>query len=101
LITLAPPMFIQLFGGLALAVIGVFVLPPMAVVLGVSVALFLANIFWVLYLSRVPAPIWKAIWGLPLFVVKQIFALFKMRDPNKNFKHTEHKVNVTIDEILK
>jgi hypothetical protein len=48
----------------------------------------------------VPQPIWKAIWSLPKFAARQFTALFKMRNPNKNFKHSEHTVQVSIEEIL-
>ncbi|MEK7255213.1 MAG: hypothetical protein AAB316_10745, partial [Bacteroidota bacterium] len=63
--------------------------------------IFAANILLTLYLSRVPRQIWQALWGIPLFVLKQATALFKMGNPNKNFKHTEHSRSVSVEEVLK
>ena len=101
LVTIAPPLFILLFLSFVMAVLGIFLSPMMSIVLFASLAIFSLNILLSLYLSRVPKQIWKALWGLPLFVLKQVTALFKMRNPNKNFKHTEHNRNYTIDDILK
>ena len=67
----------------------------------VALYLFVANILWTLYLSRAPQALWANLYGVPLFVARQATALVRMGNPDKNFKHTEHKVNVTIDDILK
>lgn len=100
LVTIAPPLFIQLFAAFVLAVVGLFIQPLMSFVLVLAVGIFAATIFWSLYLSKVPPQIWQAVWNLPLFVWRQIKALFKMSNPNKNFKHTEHTRAVDIDEVL-
>lgn len=100
ILTIAPPLFIMLFLAVALSVIGLFVNPLISLVLVISIVIFILNIFLVLYLAKAPTQVWKAIWGLPLFVWNQITALFKMGDPNKNFKHSEHTRNFTIDEVL-
>lgn len=100
LMTITPPMFIMLFGAIALAGVGLFLQPIVALALLVAIGIFTLTIFWTLYLSKVPKEIWSAIWGMPLFVLKQFTALFKMGNPNKNFKHTEHKVSVSVDDLL-
>lgn len=100
LITVAPPMFIQLFGAIILAILGLIVAPWMSVLILISLCVFTGNIFLTLWLSKVPKSVWRGIWSIPLFIVKQVFALFKMTNPNKNFKHTEDKVNVSIDDVL-
>lgn len=100
LITIAPPMFIQLFGAIIFGIIGWFISPIMTLIWIIGITIFIGNIFLTLYLSKVPKPIWTTIWSMPLFIFKQVLALFKMSNPNKNFKHTEHKVNVTIDDVL-
>ncbi|MCC6724887.1 MAG: hypothetical protein IT258_10285, partial [Saprospiraceae bacterium] len=58
-------------------------------------------IFWTLKLSRAPKQVWSAVAAMPSFVLRQVKGLFKMANPNKNFKHTEHKVSVSIEEVLK
>lgn len=101
LITIAPPLFLMVFAAIALAAVGLFLYPLFSYLLVAALCIFAANVLWALYASRVPPAIWKAIWSMPLFIWRQLLALFKMGNPNKHFKHSEHKVNVTIDEILK
>ncbi len=101
LITIAPPLFILMFFSVVMMVISWFVAPTMSYILLASLFVFVGNILFTLYLSKVPAEIWKALWGMPLFVWNQVTALFKMKDPNKNFKHTEHNRSFTIDEVIK
>jgi len=101
LITIAPPMFITLFLGIIFTVIAFFIHIPTSIALAGAVFIFCANILFTLYLAKAPKEIWKALWGLPFFVMKQVTALFKMGNPNKNFKHSEHTRNYSIDEVLK
>jgi hypothetical protein len=72
----------------------------MALAMFVAIGIFGLNIFLSLYLSRVPKQIWNAVGSLPQFAARQFTALFKMRNPNKNFKHSEHTVQVSIDDVL-
>lgn len=101
LVTIAPPLFILLFLSFVMAVLGIWLQPLMSLVMVAALAIFAGNILLSLYLSKVPKAIWKTIWGLPFFVFRQVTALFKMGNPNKNFKHTEHDRTYTIDDILK
>ncbi|MFQ5445543.1 MAG: glycosyltransferase [Saprospiraceae bacterium] len=101
LITLGPPLFILLLGALLLAVAGWFLVPWMAWMLAGAVIIFSANILLTLYLSDAPKQVWKALWGLPLFIWNQMKALFKIGNPDKNFKHTEHDRNVNLEEVMK
>jgi cellulose synthase/poly-beta-1,6-N-acetylglucosamine synthase-like glycosyltransferase len=100
LVTMAPPMFIQLFLGLALMVVSFFIDSRLSLLMFSAVVLWGLNILWVLYLSKVPKAIWKTLWTLPLFVLNQFKGLLRMGNPNKNFKHSEHTRKVSIDEIL-
>ncbi len=101
LVTIAPPMFVMLFAAFGFAVLGLLINPWVSLALVVAVALFIGTIFWTLRLSHAPKPVWNAVAAMPSFVLRQIKGLFKMANPNKNFKHTEHKVSVTIEEVLK
>jgi cellulose synthase/poly-beta-1,6-N-acetylglucosamine synthase-like glycosyltransferase len=100
LTTIIPPMFILLGISIIWMGLSAFVSLKMALAMFIAIGVFGLNIFLSLYLSRVPQPIWKAIWSLPQFAARQFTALFKMRNPNKNFKHSEHTVQVSIEEIL-
>ena len=81
--------------------IGLFIVPEMSAFFAIGFVLFFGTILWTLALSEVPKQVWQAVWKAPLFVLKQITALFKMGNPNKNFKHTEHNRNVSIDDLVK
>jgi len=100
MITFSPPLFILLFFSGIMAVVALFINLKIAFMLFGSLAIFAGTILWTLKLSNAPKEIWSALWGLPLFVLKQVTALFKMVNPNKNFKHTEHKRPVSIDEVM-
>jgi hypothetical protein len=54
-----------------------------------------------LYFDGAPRPVWEALAQTPRFVLRQVLGLLKMRDPNKNFKHTEHRRAVDVDEVMK
>lgn len=100
LVTIAPPMFIMIFLAGILFLAGLFFSIPMSAMLFMGGCIFVGNIFLSLYLSKVPKPIWKAVANTPNFIFNQITGLFKMGNPNKNFKASEHKHSVSIDEIL-
>ena len=100
LVTISPPLFILLFSAVLLSLIGLLINPFISLLLIAGVGVFLLNIFLSLYLSNVPNNIWRALWAIPFFIIKQTTALFKMGNPNKNFKHSEHSRSVHIEEIL-
>jgi len=100
LMTASPPLFILVFFAMILTVVSFFINPLISLNLIVALAIFVLNILLTLYLSKVPSQIWKALWGMPLFVLNQIRGLLKMGNPNKNFKHSEHTRTVSIDELV-
>lgn len=99
-ITISLPLFILLGLSGLMAAIGLLIEPWISLLLAVAIIIFAGNILFTLYLSKVPKQVWHALAGIPLFVLKQATALLKMRNPNKNFKHTEHKHTVSIDELV-
>ena len=99
IITISPPLFILVFLAGIMAVLGLFIKPTMTILLGIALFLFVGNILLSLYLSKVPRAIWSALWGIPLFIWQQAKGLFKMVNPDKNFKHTEHRKAVKIDDL--
>jgi cellulose synthase/poly-beta-1,6-N-acetylglucosamine synthase-like glycosyltransferase len=100
LITASPPLFILV--GLS----GIAFLAGLWIDYRVSVALFLAlfifavTIFWTLKLSNAPRSVFSSLSSLIPFIFRQFTGLFKMINPNKNFKHSEHTVKVNIDDVL-
>jgi cellulose synthase/poly-beta-1,6-N-acetylglucosamine synthase-like glycosyltransferase len=101
LITLSLPMFIQLGVAFLLFCIGFFIAPPISVCIAIAVVIFATTVFWTLHLSGASAVGRRAITAIPAFIWRQLLALIKMGNPNKNFKHTEHKQQMTVEEVLK
>lgn len=99
-VTLALPMFIQV--GLAglLALLGLWLAPFWSLVLCIAVCIFAFQVPLVLRLDGAPKPVWDALQKVPYFIGRQLLGLLKMGDPNKNFKHTEHKKYLSVDEVM-
>ena len=101
LITVSPPLFILMgLSGLCF-LLGVVINWHISLVIALGLIVFIANIFWTLYLSDAPKAVFNSILAIPTFIFRQFLALFKMVNPNKNFKHSEHTVKVTIDDVVK
>ncbi len=101
LITFAPPLFILLGLSGLIFILGLILNPFVSLAIALAGIVFIGTIFWTLKLSYAPPSVWAAVRAIPTFVFRQFRALFKMVNPNKNFKHSEHKVTVSVDEILK
>nr|MBP6812279.1 glycosyltransferase [Saprospiraceae bacterium] len=99
-VTLALPMFIQLGLAVGLAVVAIFIEPIWSAILLAALAVFSLNILWSLRLDGAPPEVWNALWQVPKFLLRQFVALFKMSNPNKHFKHTEHRKIVSVDEVV-
>lgn len=100
LVTVSPPLFIMVGLSGLMMILGLFVFPPMGIALFAGLAIFSLNLLWTIKLSDAPKQVWSAIWSLPFFVLKQFRGLLKMGNPNKNFKHTEHTKNVSVEDVL-
>lgn len=100
IITITPPLFILVASSLFIAIVSIFIDPVLTIVLMTGMGIFILGVLWSLYLSRVPKMVWRSVLSIPLFIWKQVTALFKMRNPDKYFKHTEHRKKVSIDEVL-
>jgi cellulose synthase/poly-beta-1,6-N-acetylglucosamine synthase-like glycosyltransferase len=100
-VTLVLPMFIQLGLALLFSLAGLWIAPLYSLALLLSIGVFGLGILWALWLDDAPKPVWNALWKAPKFVLRQIGSLLKMRDPNKHFKHTEHKKEVSVEEVLR
>lgn len=101
LVTLSLPMFLQLAAAFVLFLVGFFVAPMVSIALAAAVAVFAATVLWTLWLSDAPRSVWQAVFQTPIFVWQQVLGLFKMGNPNKNFKHSEHTKFVSVEEVLK
>jgi cellulose synthase/poly-beta-1,6-N-acetylglucosamine synthase-like glycosyltransferase len=101
LVTASLPLFILLGLSGLMFLLGLFINVKVSMALATAMSIFIENIFFCLYLSKVPPMVWQAVLAVPTFIMKQFSALFKMANPHKNFIHSEHKVVVYIDDVLK
>lgn len=99
-VTMVLPMFIQVALAALWALIALFFMPFWAIALALALLVFSANVYWTLYLDRAPAAVLAAARKAPWFVLRQLTGLFKMGNPNKHFKHTEHQHHVRVEELL-
>ncbi|MFN0216345.1 MAG: glycosyltransferase [Saprospiraceae bacterium] len=98
-VTLALPMFIQLGMAMIMMVLAIFIAPSWSLILFAAMAIFALTIIWALYLDGAPAAVLRAVWQVPKFVFWQFAGLFKMRNPDKYFKHTEHRKIISLNEV--
>lgn len=99
LVTISPPLFIQILFAGFFAILGLIFYLPVFVLMLVGGILFIGNIPLSLYLSNAPSSVRAIFWRLPAFAWRQLRALGKIKDPNKNFKHTEHQKMVSLDDL--
>ena len=101
------PMFLLagttgLLGGIDLIAFGVTqnvtFLMLFAAIAGAGI-LFVLNFLLVLKIGGAPKEIWRSLWGIPAFVLRQVKALFKIRQSNKDFLVTTHSKTVKIEEM--
>lgn len=100
-VTLALPMFLQLGLAFLCAVVALFIKPFWTIALLWAIAMFGVGVICALWLDQAPRPVWDALKHTPKFIFRQLTALFKMGNPDKNFKHTEHNKQITVGEVLK
>jgi hypothetical protein len=100
-VTLALPMFIQLAVAGWLVVLGFFLAPGWSLALLGAMGVFGLGVLWALRLDGAPPEVWRALWQVPRFVARQLAGLLKMGNPNKNFKHTEHRKVVRVEDLTK
>lgn len=101
LITASPPLFVLLLSSFVLWLISIFISKSLFFSFSLGILVFIGNIFLVLLLSNAPKEIWKAVWGMPLFVFRQFLALLKMQRSRKDFMPTQNKKAVSIDEVMR
>ena len=100
LITVSPPLFILVGLSAIVFLVGLFLNPYISVAVFIADLVFIGTIFWSLYLSNAPKAVFRSLTSLPQFAFRQFKGLFKMVNPNKNFKHSEHKVLVKVEDVL-
>lgn len=99
LFTIYPPIFTLILTAIFVAIIDVFVFPIGFVAISIGLLIFGLNVLWVLAIKKAPKEIWASLWGVPLFIIKQILALLQINKARKDFLPTQHQVKTTIDDL--
>lgn len=99
LMILFPPMSVLMLSSLLMLGITSIFLPELAILLGLSIAIFWFSFILALLQNATPAAVLKAIPQIPLFVAKQMGGLLQIRKANKDFMATSHNYIVEIDEL--
>ena len=100
-LSLLPPLFILAGLSIFMAILDLFVCQMCLIAMLTALVVFGSTIIWTLKLSKAPAQIWKAIWGVPLFIFQQILALLKIGKARKHFLPTHHTHHTSIEEVEK
>jgi cellulose synthase/poly-beta-1,6-N-acetylglucosamine synthase-like glycosyltransferase len=96
---LMPPMIILTGGSLMLILLNLIFQPVWACAIIGALLLFALTFMLALKLNRAPSEIWKAIPLIPLFVIRQILSLLKIRKANKDYMATSHSYFKGFDEV--
>jgi len=101
LLTFSPPLFILI--GLAgfTFLLGLVFDTRVAIAVFTAGIIFVVNIFLSLIISGAPKSVFESLTAIPQFIWRQFLGLFKMVNPDKNFKPTENKQVLRVDDVLK
>ncbi len=100
LLTFAPPLFI-IVGLAGCTFLAALVLDPrIAWAIFIAGSIFVLNIFLSLVISEAPKSVFASLSAIPQFIWRQFLGLFKMVNPDKNFKPTDNKQTVRVNELI-
>ncbi len=94
-----PPMFLLVAGLLFIASAGLILNPLMSLLCLAGLGIFSLQFFAALLKSPAPAPIWKAIPKIPVFVWRQVLAVMKIQASKNDFMATDHTENTEIEDV--
>jgi cellulose synthase/poly-beta-1,6-N-acetylglucosamine synthase-like glycosyltransferase len=99
-ITLRPPLFIVLGTALLITTINYFVNTTWFIIWLALLASFILSFIGIVALKGKSIKYLQALAMMPLFVLRQVAALFKIKKANKSFLKTQHTELVFIDDLL-
>lgn len=97
---LKPPMFLLLMAVFVFILWGIIFNPFMSIVWVSILLLFFISFALIILTQSRQKGMAQALIYLPLVMIRQIFAVFKLKKASKDFLKTEHKQVTYIDEIL-
>ena len=101
LVITTPPIIIMALYSFFFIMINAIVAPVYALVWICGGLIFSCNFILAAALHKPEKEIWKALPGIPLFMLNQILALFRLKRSNQDFLVTEKTKLLYIDDILK
>jgi len=101
-INLRPPLFIVVGAALLFSVINFIFFSPVGGFIWLGIlALFVISFVLIVSIKSRNKKVVKSLFFMPLFVLRQALALFKIRKANKSFLKTEHNKVIYIDDLLR
>jgi cellulose synthase/poly-beta-1,6-N-acetylglucosamine synthase-like glycosyltransferase len=100
-INLRPPMFIVVILSFVFCIINFFINETLGYAWLGLIVVFICSFFSIVMINSNDKRITRSIFFMPLFILRQILALFKIKKADKSFLKTEHSKVIFIDELLK
>ena len=95
-----PPLFITIGLAFACMVGGYFVNPWLSVAWGSIILIFITSFILIVLTQSRQKGMFKAILYIPVFVLRQVSALLKIKKAGKDFLKTEHIKVIYIEDLL-
>jgi cellulose synthase/poly-beta-1,6-N-acetylglucosamine synthase-like glycosyltransferase len=100
-ITLRPPLFIVLGAAFVITAINYFISTTMFVTWLLLLLSFVLSFIGIVALKGKSLKYVQALFMIPVFVLRQVMALFKIKKAGKSFLKTQHTELVFIDDLLR
>ncbi|WP_295124192.1 glycosyltransferase [uncultured Chitinophaga sp.] len=95
-----PPLFMMMGAAGLFMIANLFISLPWAIFWAAAIFTFVITFFSIVVVMSKDAAIFKAMFHLPFFVLRQVKAFLKVTDANKDFLRTNNTKVVYIEEIL-
>lgn len=94
-----PPMFLLVGGLLGLMAAGLIFSTGLLLFAASGLGIFIVGFLWALLLAPAPQAVWRAIPFIPVFAIRQLLAILKIKASNKDFMATTHTQSLSIEKV--
>jgi cellulose synthase/poly-beta-1,6-N-acetylglucosamine synthase-like glycosyltransferase len=101
LIVLRPPLFIVIGTAVFFGLINLFIDPVYSAIWGIVLVMYVLSFILIVLGQSKQKGMGNALLFMPVFVLRQVKALLKIRQAGKSFLKTEHNKVLYIEDILK
>ena len=101
IMTSYPPIITMITGSAFLFLMSILFGSPAWIIILAGWFIFGLNFLILLAVNKAKKEIWKSLLYIPLFAFRQITALFNMKKSNKDFMATEHKVTLSLKDVVR